>query len=1459
MTKIKNTKKGMAKKTLSMSLVVAMLATSNVPVWAAEFSDGSDVAVATEAPVVTDTETSEFSDTATTEEAPVVEDTADTPVAQEVDNAVEVNKKDYTVSGLKLGSVGEWGKDVVSVSGNITTKGVSVTDTDTTLEYTWLADGVEADGTNATGLVGKGVDTTKANNYTSINQIKYTPTKADYGKTISLRIYEKNYALSDNAVVFSVTINGGVVKAQDLTDAFAKQGPNIALTFGTEFSQDGTPAPGKADGIYQTKGTVVYNGEENKPTPTNTYAYEYGKGADKQTITEKQISWHYEVAKGGDFTNVTDKNITVYGTIEGTDDPTSPAYGFTGRTATAVYTIQPLEITSQNLKPSLVTASVGYTGAAQKFGKSDVKLEVEVNADTQKRVDITEALKSDFEVSGTDSQVGTNYSVTANTWLSQFADTDAANKICKNFKMPNVSISKKAENTYAIVKRDLRECTGKVTKEYSISTFKGQSAATIDKDDITLTGKDGKSFKLSSMANDVVVQVNKVVFDAANADKKGAVQGAITISYSSDSTNVEGTISLPITLVNRSIGNVWAQFDGDAQGVQLVTSKSNSSIKIVPYTGEAYSLDTKKIKRIEITEFGNEKNKLTSSDYSISYDDNVNAGFVKVTITGKDSFAGSTKEVYFKIKPDEVQKTDFTAKSKVTVNTANNYDASLYKDAMGLKFETDLDNSNPTKKLSLTYDKDYTVKYYYVNTADPTTITSPSAITSHAGTNVPGDYVFAVATPVKDGNYVKANSTDTIIAYSKIEKKSISNVSVTVEKSSYTFTGEEIAANVVVKDGSVTLDKGVDYILKYKNNIDVGTATVMVVPVDSKDNEYDKDTIAEATFKITPAKAEDVTVTLAANGTKAEKVKDNTFKYSGRQVKPLVEKVMLGKVNVTKYFDTTYVTYGDNVNAGKEMGSVTIAPKATTSNFTGTKTQLFNIQGKELNGTFQIYKTNKTLIATAKNQGVDLTTQSNVQFQYDGEAQTFGSEVFTAGTGLKATKDSDYEVKYINNVNAGIGFVAVIAKGNYEANTLNAWDNFDANNWNDGTLKDDARNIKYYVENGVLYQYNAVDREKSVVQRNIVDIVAFRINASYITARNISVANGTYAGGKPVTPEVTVTVNGKTLVEGTDYKLELTSIDGKTTPDKFVDVTTDKPYQVNVVPMGGYSFNDVYGSAGFIWGINKKDLKDCFVKVVKDGEKLDTTVMNGNVVETKENFDVKDNGDGTATVSVVDGGKSYTGSATVTIEDPNATGAVGTAMISNVKVSGNKATVVLSDSVENASGYDYVIATEEDVQNGRVDIVKNQVKTSADFTYVQEGTYYAYCHAWKRGADGKKVFGDWSNIYKFEVTAKTPSQPVITSVKVKGSDVTVTYTKASAAKGYDVVLGTAARKVNGEYRPVEYGTLVKKNLGADTVSVTFKNVEAGTYYAGLHAFNRTSADNTKVFSKWSNVKKVTVK
>ena len=94
MTKIKNTKKGMAKKTLSMSLVVAMLATSNVPVWAAEFSDGSDVNVASEAEAPVAESADEFTDdaaaTADTAEAPAVDDGTEADAATASDGCRDV-------------------------------------------------------------------------------------------------------------------------------------------------------------------------------------------------------------------------------------------------------------------------------------------------------------------------------------------------------------------------------------------------------------------------------------------------------------------------------------------------------------------------------------------------------------------------------------------------------------------------------------------------------------------------------------------------------------------------------------------------------------------------------------------------------------------------------------------------------------------------------------------------------------------------------------------------------------------------------------------------------------------------------------------------------------------------------------------------------------------------------------------------------------------------------------------------------------------------------------------------------------------------------------------------------------------------------------------------------------------------------------------------------------------------
>ena len=162
MTKIKNTKKGMAKKTLSMSLVVAMLATSNVPVWAAEFSDGTDVAVTSEAPAA-DVET--FSDD--TDSTPVVDNTE---VETETVAATTTEKLNVTTAEVSAPTV---------LAGDLkNNEGTDVR----TFTYKWLVDGVEpADASGVAVTCSSGTSTTGK---TGINA--FTPGTNHAGKSLTL-------------------------------------------------------------------------------------------------------------------------------------------------------------------------------------------------------------------------------------------------------------------------------------------------------------------------------------------------------------------------------------------------------------------------------------------------------------------------------------------------------------------------------------------------------------------------------------------------------------------------------------------------------------------------------------------------------------------------------------------------------------------------------------------------------------------------------------------------------------------------------------------------------------------------------------------------------------------------------------------------------------------------------------------------------------------------------------------------------------------------------------------------------------------------------------------------------------------------------------------------------------------------------------------------------------------------
>ena len=123
----------------------------------------------------------------------------------------------------------------------------------------------------------------------------------------------------------------------------------------------------------------------------------------------------------------------------------------------------------------------------------------------------------------------------------------------------------------------------------------------------------------------------------------------------------------------------------------------------VPYIAKAYDLQKKEN---GISSFAVEG--LKTGEYKISYSDNVNAGVVKVTVTGLLSYSGSVKNFYFKIIPVDVKDESVSMKKTVTVNSANNADASLYKDALELAIKQELYKGNG--KTTLELDKDYDCK-----------------------------------------------------------------------------------------------------------------------------------------------------------------------------------------------------------------------------------------------------------------------------------------------------------------------------------------------------------------------------------------------------------------------------------------------------------------------------------------------------------------------------------------------------------------------------------------------------------------------------------------------------------------------------------------------------------------------------------------------------------------------------
>ncbi|MDE7266769.1 MAG: glycosyl hydrolase 53 family protein [Lachnospiraceae bacterium] len=191
--------------------------------------------------------------------------------------------------------------------------------------------------------------------------------------------------------------------------------------------------------------------------------------------------------------------------------------------------------------------------------------------------------------------------------------------------------------------------------------------------------------------------------------------------------------------------------------------------------------------------------KLTKADYTASYKNNKEKGEAIITITAKGKKFKGTKTLYFTIDDTKVdiskakaeleQETYYYTGDEVEPNLARLTD----KNGQTLKA------ANGTTDLTVTLAEDYTV--YYEKNIKVGTATM---------------YVIAKS----DSKKIKGSFKQTF----KIEKRPITDEHITISKpAGGTYTGQKVTPNVVVKFDNKILQKGRDYTITYKNNVNVST------------------------------------------------------------------------------------------------------------------------------------------------------------------------------------------------------------------------------------------------------------------------------------------------------------------------------------------------------------------------------------------------------------------------------------------------------------------------------------------------------------------------------------------------------------------------------------------------------------------------------------------------------------
>ncbi|MBR2954435.1 MAG: leucine-rich repeat domain-containing protein [Clostridia bacterium] len=331
------------------------------------------------------------------------------------------------------------------------------------------------------------------------------------------------------------------------------------------------------------------------------------------------------------------------------------------------------------------------------------------------------------------------------------------------------------------------------------------------------------------------------------------------------------------------------------------------------------------------------------------------------------------------------------------------------------------------------------------------------------------------------------------------------------------YTGEEIRPKVVVKYGDKTLVEDVNYTIKYNSGTNAGS---MFFTINGKGNYQGS---LDCYYNIIRCDIAEATVVTVPD-----------MVYTGEQLKP---KPVLTWKGFTLIENEDYeIRYFDNIESG--YGTMAIYGMG---NFCGTQRVQFKIFGKNIENAVvseipeQIYT------------GNEITPDVTV---------TLGD--------LQLVKDTDYVLKYENNIEKGVATVLVSGIGNYSGvakqtfninkNSVYSFTVFSETEMTatyDGTplkpemevyygttrLTEDV-DYKVELENNV----NAGTATVTIIGMGVYEgerSYNFTILPCEITENDVSVTNN-----GATEPEITIVKNGETLVNGKDFTVAYSNNNG---------------------------------------------------------------------------------------------------------------------------------------------------------------------------------------------------------------------------------------------------------------------------------------------------------------------------